>query len=204
MKEKMELAEGMPVRFGPEIQGTIFGGPYRNYVPGQRRLVGIKMAKEITDRTFDFKVDTEDFSVPPVKDMQDGLVFGLKALIKGHDLYVGCMGGTGRTGLYMGCMAKCMLDDMARTDGRLARFVMHDPVTYVRNHYRKHAIETEEQMAYVRGFDSAPVLDAVTEHYRRKVDRQVVYRDVVRTVTEYVDRVQYLGPLDWVIHKLFK
>ncbi len=166
----MELKEGIPVKFG-QYEGMIYGGPYRHYKPGTRRLIGIKMAREI-DHPHDVSVPTDDFSVPDVEDMQRGLIAAVQSIARGYDVYVGCMGGIGRTGLFMGCMKKC-LNDYEGT--------IEDPVGYVRKHYRSHAIETREQKAYVRTFDSAPVVKAMQDLTQEKVI----------TVVEYVDRPVY-------------
>lgn len=183
----MKLTESMPVKFG-RLEGVIYGGPFRHYVPGTRRLVAVKMAQEI-DHPHDIAVDTEDFSVPEVKVMQQGLMAALKAFDEGKDVYAGCMGGTGRTGTFMGCMAKAMMDyDQEHSDRSIK-----DPVAYVRAHYRKHAIETQEQMNYVRTFDTAPVL----EFLQQLQEARTVYVD--RTVE--VERIVYLGPVEWAMHQ---
>lgn len=110
---------------------NIIGGPYINKTPG---TVGVKMAREI-DRPCDIKIDTEDFSVPNIDDLMLGVAEGLVLGSRGHTLYVGCMGGTGRTGLYMAAMAMAC--------GELK------PVEYVRSVYKSHAVETDEQYKYI-------------------------------------------------------
>lgn len=185
----MMLQKGIPVRLGT-IHGTIFGGPFRNYETGTRRLVGVKMAAEI-DHPHEFKVDTEDFSVPPVKDMQAGLIFAIEALADGNDIYVGCMGGIGRTGLFMGCMAKTINDFHKTHTGRVPNG-LGDPVKWVRANYIPHAIETKAQQAYVQSFDSSPVLSVVV--------KLVTPREVIREVR--VVEAVYLSPLQWVKDRL--
>lgn len=169
----MNLSRGILVSVGP-LKGHIFGGPFRKYEPGTRRLIGIKMAVEI-DHPHDFAVDTEDFSVPEVSDMQDGLIAALASLAEGSDVYVGCMGGIGRTGLFMGCMVKFMQDYAAKTGGPIPCI---DPVANVRSQYNPHAIETREQQDYVRTFDTAPVIS-----YFETLTAPVV---VVETKVEYL------------------
>lgn len=142
----MNLSAGMPVTVGP-WSGMIYGGPYRKYIPGQRRLIGIKMAAEL-DCPCDINIPTEDFSVPDVQDMGRGLIGAVQALSSGKDVYVGCMGGVGRTGLFMGCMAKLMLDEGFLPPGT-------NVIQYVREAYMPYAIETKEQQAYVTGFDTS-------------------------------------------------
>jgi protein-tyrosine phosphatase len=53
---------------------------------------------------------------------------------------VGCMGGRGRTGTALACLA--VLDGAPAADA----------VAYVRQHYSPHAVETPEQASFVAGF----------------------------------------------------
>ncbi len=148
------LTKGIPVTLG-NIHGIVFGGPFRKYVPGTRRLVGVKMAAEIC-HPCEIVVDTEDFSVPLVQDMQNGIIKSINAMSAGYDVYVGCMGGIGRTGLFMGCMAKVMID--CGRKGIVTEEKIGDPVLWVREHYLSHAIETKEQQSYVVNFDTSVVI----------------------------------------------
>ena len=186
----MKLTESMPVQYG-DLFGTIYGGRFKSYEPGTRRLIGIKMAEEI-DHPSDVRVDTTDFSVPTVEDMRHGMVAALDAMAAGKDVYVGCMGGTGRTGTFMGCMAKLMMDYDTE-------YPMKDPVLYVRHFYRKHAIETAEQERYVRTFDTGPVLEHLTQiENRRLVHIEVPVEKIVERV---VERTVYLGPVEWAAYQ---
>ncbi|MFE9243378.1 protein-tyrosine phosphatase family protein [Nocardiopsis sp. NPDC006938] len=58
---------------------------------------------------------------------------------------VACLGGRGRTGTALSCMA--VLDGVPASGA----------VAYVRAHYSPHAVETPEQEAYVRAFGPDPV-----------------------------------------------
>lgn len=181
----MKLEKSIPVTLGT-IQGRIYGGPFVKYVPGTRRLVGVKMAEEI-EHPSDFRVDTKDFSTPDMNDMQVGILFGIKALSDGKDVYAGCMGGIGRTGLYMACMAKVMADFATARGENLP--VPADPVKYVRAHYIPHAVETTKQMDFVRNFDTSDMVAWLEAHHKKNI--------------VYVDRVQYLSPWAWVKQCLF-
>lgn len=193
--KNMELSLGIPVIFG-DRHGTVYGGPFRQYVPGTRRLVGIKMAVEI-DHPHDFKVDTADFSVPTMDAMHQGIEFALLSLFKGKDVYVGCMGGIGRTGLFMGCMAKVMRD--YRQTLYKVQMEGHDPVKYVRHHFKPHAIETDEQQDFVRDFDTDPHVLWLQEQFRPKVVEKEVFKTVFKEVESivFVDKevLVYLTPL---------
>lgn len=153
----MNLRNGIPFSFGP-LQTTVYGGPYRSYSP-DRRLVGVKMAAEI-NMDCDVSIPTEDFSVPDHEDMIDGLCSALSFVAAGNDLYVGCMGGIGRTGLFMGCLTKVLMDfEELYPEMVLAeRAAITDPVAFVRKHYKGSAIETEAQRKYVREFPTHRVL----------------------------------------------
>jgi len=157
MSNQMNLSNGIHVTL-PYVEGTIFGGPFKSFAPHTRRLSGIKMAVEI-NHPHDMAVDTVDFSVPEPAAMVKGLCFALSELYNGKDIYVGCWGGVGRTGLFMGCMVKAMQDYEVQTAAVGVEVPYPDPVKVVRRDYSSHAIETEEQRAYVRGFDTAEVIE---------------------------------------------
>lgn len=143
----MDLDRGIGIKAGV-VEGVVFGGPYRKYKEGTRRLIGVKMAAEI-DHPHDISVPTEDFSIPDDQDLEDGIIGALDALATGKDVYVGCMGGIGRTGLFMGVMIKAVHE---------YNEVKEDPVLFVRSYYNHHAVETEQQRAFVRGFDTSAIV----------------------------------------------
>ena len=180
----MNLQNSIPFNAG-KVRGILFGGPYKQYEPNTRRLVGVKMAKEIT-HPHDISIPTVDFSVPDTKDMIAGMAEAIEAIYAGNDIYVGCMGGIGRTGLFLACMHKVELDYYGKVG---------DPVAYVRKHYYKHAIETEEQKNYVRTINT----DDLVRRVRALSEPKVIYTRVTETVTQ--SPLQYLVQL---IAKVFK
>lgn len=187
----MRLSLGMPVQFGP-IKGMVFGGPFREYVPGTRRLVGVKMAAEI-DHPHDISIPTHDFSIPDDEEMMAGMLAAITALHKGNDIYAGCMGGIGRTGLFMGCMAKLMADwEMATNEDGGLDVVLVDPVKYVRHHYKSHAIETQEQQSFVRGFNT----DEAVVHLQDLLGCRVKEPEV--QVAPKVEEVRLITAWDWM------
>lgn len=185
---EMILRAGIPVDLGV-FTGTVFGGKFRNYVPGTRRLVGVKMAAEI-NHPHDISVPTMDFSVPSLGDMQMGIMQGLQALKGGNDIYAGCMGGIGRTGLYMGCMAKVCIDYHG---GEYLGFT--DPVALVRKVYLGHALETDEQQAYARGFPTQQALDWLNKLSEPEV---VIQKEVVEKFVEVPT-----SPWAWIKARIF-
>ncbi len=192
----MKLDLGIDFDFGYGLNGKVFGGPFRQYEQGTRRLVGLKMAREIK-HPHECAVDTEDFNVPMMADAQRGVQFILESFSQGKDVYAGCMGGIGRTGLILGCMVKAY-NDWCLYLGDDAEFgLLGDPVDYVRKHFKSHAIETPEQMYFVRNFDSDPVvafLSGLT---------QPVIQVVEVPVEKVVEKTVYLGPVAWMLHSLF-
>lgn len=191
---EMVLSAGIPVKLGA-VNGMLFGGKFRNYVQGTRRLVGVKMAAEIS-HPHEISIPTNDFSVPKLGVMEAGILEGLRNLSEGNDLYAGCMGGIGRTGLYMGCMAKVCIDYHG---GEYMGFT--DPVTLVRATYLGHALETDEQQAYARDFPTGPALQWLKERNQPKVVVETVEREVERVVERIVEVPT--SPWAWIKARIF-
>jgi protein-tyrosine phosphatase len=137
--------KSLSIRFGL-FNLAVFGGPYRQRPKG---TFGVKMAREI-DLPYDVSVPTVDFQVPPVEAMERGLITTLYAIARREKVYVGCMGGIGRTGTFLALLA------------RATGVQPEVAVQYVRRYYNEHAVETREQRRYVERFD----LTRVRKHYR--------------------------------------
>jgi len=89
-------------------------------------------------------VDWPDFGLPAdaaafVASLQDVLARSRR----GEVVEVGCLGGHGRTGTALACLAV-----LAGADG--------DPVEWVRSTYCKRAVETDEQAAFARQTRTSP------------------------------------------------
>jgi len=131
---------------------NIFGGSFLNAPTGKDWCL-VKMAKEI-DRPCDISIPTVDFSTPDKDSLLDGMKLAYIALFKGKKLYVGCMGGVGRTGLFLASMAKVSLylgDAFFWENGLL-------PVAYVKSQYSPHAVETVDQQILVDDLDVTEVV----------------------------------------------
>lgn len=142
--DKPEPLGRLTLRFlGDDI--TLTGGPY---LARPRGTVGVKMAKEIRAPA-DINIATEDFKTPPRNQMYWGMVMALgEHFTRGKPLYVGCMAGKGRTGLFLATLAHLSGEE--------------DPVGYVRRHYYAHAVETREQERFVTSFDRSQFLFDLT------------------------------------------
>ena len=124
----------LPVKLGYKTR-YIYGGPYRKK-PAHMR--GVKMAAEIK-ADCDISVPTQDFSVPDPKQLEEGIRKALVMVSKGEPVYVGCMGGVGRTGLFLAVLLKAVGEKQ--------------PIKKVRDYYNPHAVETKEQVKFVEDFD---------------------------------------------------
>lgn len=85
-------------------------------------------------------VDWPDFGVPAdAEELNDKLRSALARCRAGQRVEIGCLGGHGRTGTALACLA--------RLDGVPAG----DAVAWVREHYCRQAVETVDQEAFVLG-----------------------------------------------------
>jgi len=141
----------MPLRIGNLINTKVYGGPYLD-VPVD--FFGVKMAEEI-EHPHMVDIPTRDFDVPKVSDLRAGIIKTLMGLINDEVVYVGCMGGIGRTGIFLAALAKVQIE-YRKVKHRPGRG--EDPVLYVRKHFIPHALETEQQMKFIADFDVAGIV----------------------------------------------
>lgn len=118
----------------------IHGGPYDEYRPGPNTF-GVCVREESTrGLKIDAHLPIHDFAVPADHDqVREVAKQTLRAAMAGKDVWVGCMGGWGRTGLFLSILAK-------------AAGIPY-PVDYVRHHYSRRAVETAAQKHFVEQFD---------------------------------------------------
>ena len=128
---------------------VVTGGPFMDC---PKTMKGVKMAKEIA-KACAVDIPTVDFQTPDRKTLYRGLSKAIDLMLAGEPLYVGCMGGKGRTGLFLAVLAKA--------------FGVKKPVEYVREHYYEHAVETKEQYAFVRKFTITPPIKRKLKKLRR-------------------------------------
>lgn len=128
---------------------TVTGGPFHDCSPAFK---GVKMAKEIK-KPCAVDIPTEDFKTPNRLELYRGLHKALDLMLAGEPLYVGCMGGSGRTGLFLAVLAKA--------------FGVKKPVEFVREHYYAHAVETPDQYAFVKKFTITPPMKRKIKQLRR-------------------------------------
>lgn len=108
-------------------------------------LVGVKLAREI-DKPCDIDLPIADYATPSIAAATAALTQCAERLGRGEELYVGCYGGFGRTGLFLALMAKA--------SGEV------DPVRFIRASYDTSAVETDQQREFVETFPIIPVAEA--------------------------------------------
>ena len=115
------------------------GGPYDKF-PGRDVAFGVCVrAERVKKDSFDVQVPIADFGVPTNDTLvRKALGSAFEAALAGRPVYVGCMGGFGRTGLFLALVAKAA--------------GVSDPVQFVRDRYYPSAVETKAQEAYVAAF----------------------------------------------------
>ncbi len=127
------------VPFGKEKARIVVGGPYSKF---QDYRVGVCLAPEVIAETglkYDVIVQWPDFGIPDEYEVKQALVQTCMHLKWKNPVYVGCMGGIGRTGTFLALLCK-MGNEMF-------------PVDYVRKNYLPHAVETPQQQEFIAGFD---------------------------------------------------
>ena len=120
----------------------VIGGPFDNFRPGVNADFGVCVRAEQAPTTADAHLPIRDFQVPAPGqkgEVDATLKKAFEQLLFGKRVWVGCMGGWGRTGLFLALMAKVA--------------GVEDPVGYVRANYTTKAVETLEQLNYVKAFD---------------------------------------------------
>ena len=135
----------LPVRLGWAggfQQFDVVGGPFDAFasVADHPDAFGVCVRAERAPKKLNLHLPIHDFSVPENDALvRETLRRTLRAALDGKNVYVGCMGGWGRTGLFLALLAKAAGED--------------DPVAYVRKHYTPRAVETDAQRRYVELFD---------------------------------------------------
>lgn len=124
------------------------GGPF-DLAPGGHNAFSVAVrAERIKPGQAHLHLPIRDFATPddPYA-VEDAIFDTFRAALSGKDVYVGCMGGIGRTGLFLALLAK--------TAG------IPEPVKWVRANYNPLAVETNHQAKYVNQFDVAKLRERV-------------------------------------------
>jgi protein-tyrosine phosphatase len=129
----------MALPSGRLIRGTGLRGPE---LPGPDPEFGLYLTRsELHGVPWEYRwVDWPDFGLPADPAAAREAFAAAWQRSAAERVEVGCMGGTGRTGTALACIA--VLDGVPPQDA----------VAYVRRQYDPHAVETDEQRRYVAAF----------------------------------------------------
>lgn len=130
----------VPIPLASGKVGYVAAGPTRD-LPDTHKLIRCAVEIPVPDNRIAFDLGTKDFT--PFDDalIRARLPGILRAVEGGARLYVGCMGGTGRTGTLLALMV-----------AQHPSFSGQQAIDYIRAVYRKGAVETAEQEEQVRDF----------------------------------------------------
>ena len=139
---------------GPfKTRTTVYGGPI---IAAPDGMVSVNLREEAPEfGTIQFLIP--DFSIPGLIHTVDFLERLVPTLIDRGEVYVGCAGGTGRTGLVLALLAACAGEP--------------HPIAYVRANYKKHAVETRDQEKFIGYFPSNWIKDIRSDANRRGAKR---------------------------------
>lgn len=123
---------------------TVFGGS--GYAPAvkcdvyvdlnPRKGIRTQQVYPTGDGADYYNLPIVNMSVPNIHRLEEGLDFAIAALKSGRSLHVGCIGGHGRTGLFLAALVYKLTGDT-------------DAVATVRANYCEKAVESKQQMDYL-------------------------------------------------------
>lgn len=151
----------IPIFLPGDKVAWVMAGPTRE-LPDDRKLVRCAAEIKVDPDRVAFDVSTGDFK--PFDENKLDLVLPniMKALSEGERLYVGCMGGTGRTGTLLAILA-----------GQHPGMTGGEAITYIRQVYRAHAVETSEQEGQVWEFSGERKFTEVRDSMMVELDTQL-------------------------------
>lgn len=173
------------------VFATIIGGPYA-YAAAHPTVadVRVKLAPEVKGEC-EVLLPIRDFSIPNEDQAYNAVHTVLMELMEGSSLYVGCMGGFGRTGLFLALLVKAA-QEYEILYGRNADWAHEDPVEFVRSRYVKRAVETVEQEDFVAAFNPRAAVQIIRSMQPVPLSRWVriraIFRDLARRASAVFSR----------------
>lgn len=122
---------------------TLLAGPYRERVEG---TFGMLLASELKELDHDYHLPCKDFGVPDTGAYEKAVSTICLETAIGDLVYIGCMGGIGRTGTVMAGVVRVLQE----CSGEQA-------IGWVRHNYLGHAVETKAQQTLVGEFDAPKI-----------------------------------------------
>lgn len=145
----------LPIRWrGVHATGLSFSEMERIRKSQETNMFVVNMAMELPGG--DIRLEVQDYHTPDDSNLVSLAVLkAYRHALNGEMVFVHCMGGLGRTGLFLAIMAK--------VSG------VSDPIGFVRREYNGHAVETREQMKYVHEFKVDVIRERILQMVRRKM-----------------------------------
>lgn len=161
------MIKAVPIPLKSGKTGWIHAGPTRE-APKGYTLVRCALEIEVPGYLPYYDVMTADFSPFPDMKLQAELPGILSALEAGDRLYVGCMGGTGRTGTLLALLV-----------AQHPAFTGETAIAYIRQVYKPGAVETSGQERQVKLFElnsssptsEVPDYEFIGDDYRTPLPR---------------------------------
>ncbi len=120
----------------------IFAGPFSNAPMDGMKNINLQAEQPEGDAPIHYRLPIKDFSIPEIRPTVFALawiIFQMVALER--FVYIGCMGGVGRTGMILALLIKLITDVTAM-----------NAIVHLRARYIEHAVETDEQIKFVSEF----------------------------------------------------
>lgn len=154
--------------------------------------ITVNLMKEYQDLPSHYCIPIKDFNVPDnIQEFEEGLVNILRHSVNGDKVFFGCFGGVGRTGIVLACLSK--------VTGISTNLVYHTRTML------PHALETAEQIEFVKAFDATNV--------RRKLEELIIHKYIskakenselnkllVKKIKSYGDKSDLSG----IVHHIIK
>jgi protein-tyrosine phosphatase len=123
--------------------GSVYAGRFLEVAKlAQPVDVTIRLAQEFWNQErATIAIETHDFQCPPNhQQVKYAMLVAAQALAEGYDVYCGCAGGIGRTGMFLAVLVAAY------------RPRVEDPIAFVRVKYNTHSVATASQEAWVHDF----------------------------------------------------
>lgn len=135
----------LPIKMSDGTVYEVYGGSATRSEPCSSFdvFVGLDHGMQLTARRFPWN-DGEEFLFPitdmlvpkDLKEFNKLIQHLMVAIVNGKKVFIGCIGGHGRTGLVLAALLKCMTGE-------------EDAITYVRDNYCQKAVESSGQVDWL-------------------------------------------------------
>lgn len=152
----------LPIKVGETTYHITGGSCTSGDAPGFDVFIGLDHGMKLTSRSFpwapgtEFKYPITDMSVPQNVDNFKALIaYIATCLTDGKSVFVGCIGGHGRTGLVLSALVNHMTG-------------MKDATSYVRKKYCIKAVESKKQVDFLEEHYGIKRVEGHKENYSTK------------------------------------